>query len=71
MLSFQIILSKLKQQIFAGVVKSLSADEKYVVKFDDDFERILKLEDLIRVDALLPGHQVGFFVHNVKTSRGK
>ena len=58
MLSFQIILSKLKQQIFAGVVKSLSADEKYVVKFDDDFERILKLEDLIRVDALLPGHQV-------------
>ena len=54
----QITLSKQKPQIFVGVVKSLSADEKYVVKFDDDFERILKLEDLIRVDALLPGHQV-------------
>ena len=57
MLCLQIILSKIKQ-LFVGVVKSLSADEKYVVKFDDDFERILKLEDLIRVDALLPGHQV-------------
>lgn len=40
-----------------GVVQSI-LDEKFIVKFEDNYERTLKNGDLIRVDALEPGHQV-------------
>lgn len=44
---------------FSGVIDSISDDGvKYVVKFDDGFEKTLKIDDLIRVDALEPGQQV-------------
>jgi hypothetical protein len=51
--------------LFSGRVQSISEDEKFFIKFDDGLERSLKQEDLIRVDALVPGFPVSTILNSL------
>ena len=46
-----------------GVIKHQPdiPEDKYLIIFDDGYEKIVKKEDVIRADALTPGNLITFF----------